>query len=74
MSRVIQKPLAVLSRRDNHPSAATTGSHPGCRAARIQIVAPQSNHHLRFLAADGLVQTDPATLAEDDRLAVVRAY
>ncbi|MCB4825639.1 transposase, partial [Roseicella aerolata] len=40
-SRITRKPLAYLSRRDNHPAAATTDSHPDCRAARIQIVAPQ---------------------------------
>lgn len=29
-----------MTRRDNHPAAATTDSHPDCRAARIQIAAP----------------------------------
>jgi SRSO17 transposase len=28
------------------------------------VLATRSNHHLRFLAADGLLQTDPATLAD----------
>ncbi len=28
------------------------------------VLATRSNHHLRFLACDGLVQTDPATLAD----------
>src|SRR4051794_20717897 len=34
-----RKPLASVSRRDNHSSAATTDSHPDCRATLIQIVA-----------------------------------
>jgi hypothetical protein len=29
------------------------------------VLAVRSNHTLRFLEEDGLIQTDPATLAED---------
>lgn len=29
------------------------------------VLATRSNHHLRFLTCDGLVQTDPATLADE---------
>jgi hypothetical protein len=35
-----QKPLALLSRRVNHPNAATDNLHPDCRALLILIVAP----------------------------------
>jgi hypothetical protein len=35
-----RKALASMSRHANHPAAATKDSHPDCRAARIQIVAP----------------------------------
>lgn len=38
-SRATKKPLALLSRRDNHLSAATANRHSGCRAPIIQIVA-----------------------------------
>jgi hypothetical protein len=35
-----QKPLALLSRRVNHPNAATDNLHLDCRALLILIVAP----------------------------------
>jgi hypothetical protein len=39
LSRAKHKPLAFVTRRDNHHPAATQNHHPDCRAQTIQIAA-----------------------------------
>lgn len=50
--------------RTRSTAAIIVCAHAGSRR-QPYVLAVRSNHHLRFIAQEGLIETDPKTIAED---------